>query len=174
MSVEIRCRLYQPSNSSFSVPILPKYWSQKPFLLYSFIFPISHFSWLWRTIVIMKHPSKFVSQKYFTNVFGILKGTGIYLKRFDQIKIHILLYFNPFLAHISILYPPPHPTTIETPENLWFTGVLRGYKMGILPKNGLILMMIWEWTCVASGQLTIFCSERTIETLEKSVTYVFC
>ena len=29
------------------------------------------------------------------------------------------------------LYP------LKTPENLWFSGVFRGYKMGILARNGL-------------------------------------
>ena len=41
-------------------------------------------------------------------------------------------YINPFLAYVPILYP------LETPENLWFSGVFRGYKMGTLARNGLI------------------------------------
>ena len=41
-------------------------------------------------------------------------------------------YINPFLAYVPILYP------LETPENLWFSGVFKGYKMGTLAKNGLI------------------------------------
>ena len=32
---------------------------------------------------------------------------------------------------ISILYP------LKTPENLWFSGIFRGYKIGILARNGL-------------------------------------
>ena len=38
---------------------------------------------------------------------------------------------NPFPANISILYP------LKTPENLWFSGVFREYKMGTLAGNGL-------------------------------------
>ena len=35
----------------------------------------------------------------------------------------------PILASVSILYP------MKTPEILWFSGVFRGYKMGILTRN---------------------------------------
>ena len=41
------------------------------------------------------------------------------------------LMFNPFLVNVPILYP------LKTPENLWFSGVFRGYKMGTLERNGL-------------------------------------
>ena len=42
--------------------------------------------------------------------------------------IHVLT--NPFLANVSISYP------METPKKPWFSGVFKGYKMGILAKNG--------------------------------------
>ena len=38
---------------------------------------------------------------------------------------------SSFLANDPILYP------LKTPENLWFSGVFRGYKMGTLARNGL-------------------------------------
>ena len=38
---------------------------------------------------------------------------------------------NPFLANIPILYP------LKTPENRWFSGVFKGYKIGTLATNGL-------------------------------------
>ena len=38
---------------------------------------------------------------------------------------------NRFVANVPILY------RMKTPENLWFSGVFRGYKMGALAKNGL-------------------------------------
>ena len=38
---------------------------------------------------------------------------------------------SSFLANVPILYP------LKTPENLWFFGVFRRYKMGTLAKNGL-------------------------------------
>ena len=38
---------------------------------------------------------------------------------------------KPFLANVSILYP------LKTPENLWFSGVFREYKMETLPISGL-------------------------------------
>ena len=40
--------------------------------------------------------------------------------------------FNPFLANFPILYP------LKTPENLCFSGVFRGYKMGTLAGDGLM------------------------------------
>ena len=39
--------------------------------------------------------------------------------------------FNPFQANFPILYP------LKTPENIWFSSVFRGYKMGTLAGNGL-------------------------------------
>ena len=39
---------------------------------------------------------------------------------------------NPFLANVPILYH------LKTPENLWFSGVFREYKMRTLARNGLI------------------------------------
>ena len=43
----------------------------------------------------------------------------------------ILMAINPFLANFPILYP------LKTPENLWFSGVFREYKMGTLARNRL-------------------------------------
>ena len=43
----------------------------------------------------------------------------------------MLKLFNPFLANVPILYP------LNTPENLWFSGVFREYKMETLARNGL-------------------------------------
>ena len=44
---------------------------------------------------------------------------------------NILHFLNPLLANIPILYP------LKTPENLRFSSVFRGYKMGILARSGL-------------------------------------
>ena len=38
---------------------------------------------------------------------------------------------NPFLSNLSILNP------LKTPENLRFSNVVKGYKMGTLAKNRL-------------------------------------
>ena len=43
------------------------------------------------------------------------------------------MVINPFQANALVLY------TLKTPENLWFSGVLRGYKMGTLATNGLMM-----------------------------------
>ena len=40
------------------------------------------------------------------------------------------IMFNPFLANALILYP------LKILENLWFSGVFRRYKIGILDRNG--------------------------------------
>ena len=43
----------------------------------------------------------------------------------------------------------PFYTTLKTPENLWFFGVFRGYKMGTLARNGLIKSVLKKDTiCV--------------------------
>ena len=39
--------------------------------------------------------------------------------------------FKPFLADVPILYP------LKTPENQKVSNVFRGYKIGILSRNGL-------------------------------------
>ena len=38
---------------------------------------------------------------------------------------------NPFLANVFSL------CTVKIPENLWFSGIFRGYKMGPLARSGL-------------------------------------
>ena len=40
------------------------------------------------------------------------------------------IMFSLFLANVLILYP------LKILENLWFSGVFRGYKIGILARNG--------------------------------------
>ena len=50
----------------------------------------------------------------------------------QDIKNIIEELINPFLANVPILY------TLKTPENLWFSGVFRGYKTRALARNGLI------------------------------------
>ena len=41
--------------------------------------------------------------------------------------------FNPFLANVFILY------NLKTPEKLWLSGVFRGYEMGTLDRNWLMI-----------------------------------
>ena len=38
---------------------------------------------------------------------------------------------NPILSNVTISYP------LKTPENLWFSGVFRGYEIGTLARNEL-------------------------------------
>ena len=45
------------------------------------------------------------------------------------------LIVNQFLANVPILY------SLKTPENFWFYGVFKGYKMGKLARNGLNKIM---------------------------------
>ena len=56
-----------------------------------------------------------------------LKLLKLYFAAFKQSKVSEAIKqfndINPFLAKISILHP------LKTPENLWFSGVFRGYKM---------------------------------------------
>ena len=49
------------------------------------------------------------------------------------VKIFVLLQLiNPFLANVPISYP------LKTLENLWFSGVFRGYEVGTLARNVLM------------------------------------
>ena len=50
-----------------------------------------------------------------------------YKKLLNPVNENIL---NQFLANVPILCP------LKTPENLWFSGVFRGYKKGTLANNG--------------------------------------
>ena len=43
----------------------------------------------------------------------------------------LMKFINPLPVNVPTLYP------LKTPENLWFCGVSRGYKMGPLARNGL-------------------------------------
>ena len=45
--------------------------------------------------------------------------------------------FNPLLINVLILYP------LKTPENQWFSGVFRGYEMGTLVREELMLIKIY-------------------------------
>ena len=45
-----------------------------------------------------------------------------------------VFFLRPFLGNVPILYH------LKTPENLWFSGVSRGYKMGTLVRNWLIVI----------------------------------
>ena len=58
-------------------------------------------------------------------------------------------YLNPYLSNIPIL----QPLKTKTPENLWFSGVFRGYKMGKLARN--------ELNSVTLSNLTAWISEHT-------------
>ena len=48
-------------------------------------------------------------------------------------KCMIPYQLNPFLANVPTLHP------LKTPENQSFSDVFRGYKMGTLFRNGLML-----------------------------------
>ena len=46
---------------------------------------------------------------------------------------------------------------LKTPENIWFPSVLREYKIGILDRNGLMLIVILREKCLYSELLcTVF------------------
>ena len=62
------------------------------------------------------------------HVFGIQKISQV--KTIPN-KEALNVTVNTFLVNVSILYP------LKTPENLWFSGVFRGYKMGTLAGSGL-------------------------------------
>ena len=51
---------------------------------------------------------------------------------FSSLDFDEIIWINPFQANAPILY------LLQTPENLWFSGVFTGYKMWTLAWNGLI------------------------------------
>ena len=42
----------------------------------------------------------------------------------------VIDFHYPYLTNVPISYP------LKTPENVWFSGILRGHKMGTLDRNG--------------------------------------
>ena len=71
-------------------------------------------------------------------IFSIIFETTPLYPTLDYIKgsyvqffLFVLNMFNPFLIHLPILY------LLKTAENLWFSAVFRGYKMGTFARNGL-------------------------------------
>ena len=50
-----------------------------------------------------------------------------------DVELPNFISFNSFLTNVPILY------RLKTPENQRFSGVFRGYKMGTLARNGLML-----------------------------------
>ena len=53
-------------------------------------------------------------------------------------------FINPFLPNIPILY------SLKTSENLWFSDVFRGYKMGTLGTNRLIIFFHFDYEIIVS------------------------
>ena len=54
-----------------------------------------------------------------------------------DLDAHFILQvnFNPSLAIALIVYP------LKTSESFWFSAVFKGYKMGILIRNGLMILI---------------------------------
>ena len=67
---------------------------------------------------------------------SILGENAVFSEKCLHQEIYGELRFSQSLANVPILYP------LKTPENLDFSGVFRGYKMGTLARNGLIFMFL--------------------------------
>ena len=69
--------------------------------------------------------------------------TDLYIFRLGFILSHSivseLVSIDPFLANVPIWYP------LETPENQNDSSIFRGYKMGIMVRNGLTKFIIARW-----------------------------
>ena len=80
---------------------------------------------------------------------------------------------NPIVTNVPILYP------LKTPENLRFSGVFRGHKIGTLIRSGLI----WNSSCIYLQILDIFekllnnfsriKNTSIIDHMKGSVKYIF-
>ena len=60
-----------------------------------------------------------------------LRFAGIFLVEIKKIQAT----FNSSLTNATILY------SLKTLENLWFSGVFRGYKMGTLARNRFLVTL---------------------------------
>ena len=89
-----------------------------------------------------------------------------YMKKSESNKDQLqtaLLYFIPMFSFTSMLFSilqHSHFIPLKTPENLWFSGVFRGYKMGMLQNTG----MHWRETLLQNELM------QFIETEENSRT----
>ena len=87
------------------------------------------------------------------------KFSSIYVTHHQLLKTII----NPFMANVPITCP------LKTPENLSFSGVFRGYIMGTMARNGLIIT-----TLFTNIDCTKFCETVIQLTLcSYLVTYAF-
>ena len=72
-----------------------------------------------------------------------LSISNLYIFKLDFILSHRigweLANIDPFLAKIPILYP------LETPGNQKASSVFRGYKLGIMARNGVTRFIIARW-----------------------------
>ena len=73
--------------------------------------------------------------------------------------------FKPLLANVPILNP------LKISENLWFSGVFRGYEIGTLGRNGLMsarkIKKIWTETEAYLGP----CQTSLIKPFVKTVNF---
>ena len=72
----------------------------------------------------------------FRYMFGFVSCFFVCIVLVIAFYINRLYTINPFLANIPILYP------LKTTENSTFSVVFRGYKMGTLARNRIILRNI--------------------------------
>ena len=79
-------------------------------------------------------------QRFMMTCRGFVVSNGNYKQISHIVPSLFILYvsswedyplINLLLSNVSILHP------LKTPRNLWFSGVLRGYKMGMSARNGL-------------------------------------
>ena len=69
----------------------------------------------------------------------ILNKSGVRHQQSFKLSLR-LKYLNPFLASVPILY------RLKTPENLWFSGVFRVYKIETVTGNRLTISYPFEIT----------------------------
>lgn len=78
---------------------------------------------LWIHLVKQQTTKPFIKHKIHLPVFLL----------YDFLNMFIKYFFNPFLVNVPTLYP------LKTLENIWFSGVFKAYKIGILVTNVLPL-----------------------------------
>ena len=94
---------------------------------------VSYIRFFWCNLVKLK----FYKSKMWFNV-GINDIISKRICFFDRLNVLLLIKtLNHIQANVPILYP------LKRPENLWFSGVFRGYKIRTLARNGF-KQRIWN------------------------------
>ena len=85
--------------------------------------------WILKTVVSNSSFCFFLNFSFSNRILDLI---SVIRWLFSSVNFGEIIWINPFQSNAPILY------LLQTPENLWFSGVFTGYKMRTLAWNGLI------------------------------------